>query len=277
VILASAAIIGMLALPDVTIRTETRHGTAQRPVVTTNVLYIAHGNQRRESIIRFPDGRDSFLITTFTQCEQRRTVLVNDAARTYAYTPISVDAPVATVRRGSAAPSQPSGPVVDIVIDHRDTGERRQVGPFQARHVVTTTTVTPGPGAATDPSVRTEEGWYIDVPSECSSRTRGYGYAALVGSRMGERPRVSVHGDPTGLAIEETDDETSAGRGLASTTRLIGISDRPIDPALFTVPTGYQPALRVPGGGVDLTRPDTWRNRAQAYWEFASAWIRRVL
>jgi hypothetical protein len=86
VVIATAALVGILSLPDVTIRTETRDRSAQPGVVTTNSLYIKGRNQRRESIVRLPNGAQTpNLPVEFTQCEQRRAVELNAVAHIYAY------------------------------------------------------------------------------------------------------------------------------------------------------------------------------------------------
>jgi hypothetical protein len=162
-----------------------------------------------------------------------------------------------------------------MLIDHADTGERRPVGPFIARHVVTTSTVEGGPDSVTQQSVRTQDGWYIDVPSADCDSSHARGYLAVLSA--GERLHITTHGAPIGLAIDETDRETSAAASSERITRLIEISEQSIDPALFTVPDDYQPALRLPIGGFDMTKPDTWHNRADAYWQYASNWFRQLL
>ena len=53
---------------------------------------------------------------------------------------------------------------------------------------------------------------------------------------------------------------------------LIEFSDAPLDAALFTVPTGYRPALPNLCGGYDLTKPDTVMNRLHSYWDGLRAW-----
>jgi hypothetical protein len=53
---------------------------------------------------------------------------------------------------------------VKVTINTVDTGERRQVGSYSARHVITTTTAAPSPGATTRASESVEDGWHIDLP-----------------------------------------------------------------------------------------------------------------
>jgi hypothetical protein len=280
---AVALLVAMIAFPDVTITTETRHAHARGPdAAITTTIYIKGRDQRRESTFRVPSGeRGPDLITSFTQCEDRRSVILNEAQRTYAFVPVRdwrVPPP-------GARPTQvaENGPLVEITIDAADTGERRVVGPFTARHVVTTTTTTPGAGAATRASVRIQDGWYIDLPAgDCGvsgESTDAYALAFIGpgrGNAVPDRMKVIRKGSARrGYAIEQTD-RVVGDRDVASTTRLTAISERPIDDALFRVPSGYRPALPLPQGGFDLSRPDTWSNRARAYWQMVTGWVTQM-
>jgi hypothetical protein len=57
-------------------------------------------------------------------------------------------------------------------------------------------------------------------------------------------------------------------------TELLESSTAPLDPALFELPGGYQPALHT-AWGYDFSRTDTMTNRAQYYWERVVYSVRR--
>lgn len=52
-----------------------------------------------------------------------------------------------------------------ITIDAVDTGERRTLGGYIARRVITTTKTESGRGTSVPASESTQDGWYIDLPS----------------------------------------------------------------------------------------------------------------
>jgi len=204
--------------------------------------------------------------------------MVNHDARTYASTPIgSVDARIARLRRVSLARPihEATGPEVTTTIDAVDTGERRQVGRYTARHVVTTITTDAAPGASTESGVRKQDGWYVDLPeSNCSldgstfAVLRASGYVVRAGAPPPpqDRERVHVLGRARrGFAIEQTDG--------AMKTELVDLSEAPLGDALFTIPGNYRRALSTPYGGFDLTKPDTLRNRVELYCELVAAWV----
>src|SRR5882672_5636156 len=59
---------------------------------------------------------------------------------------------------------QPTGPEVLVTTDGVDTGDRRQVGGYEAHHIKTTVKVEPGEGAQTKPRKVEIDGWYLEMP-----------------------------------------------------------------------------------------------------------------
>jgi hypothetical protein len=154
-----------------------------------------------------------------------------------------------------------------------DTGERRQVGSYSARHVITTTTTDPSPGAITRPSESVEDGWHIDLPPAGCWDT-GDGHFFVTGSvvRSGgalERMNVEFRGaGRRGFPIEQT----TRRRGeheppITTRVKLIEFSEAVLDKSLFDVPAGYRPALPRLIGRFDMTKPDTVANRLAACWQ----------
>jgi hypothetical protein len=252
-------------VPDFTIRTR-RTFDGPRAVSQTMVLQVKGARQR--TVHRFdgpglPAGDASVHIT---QCDRRRGVIVNERRRIYAIVPIPA-------QRGPwRAVAQDTRPIGETVtVDAVDTGERRQIGPFLARHVVTTTTTERG-GESRPISTRVQDGWYLDLPSQCESD--GAGAAVLTVSSPSERVEVKWKGTArSGWAVTETTRTTEGDQGMNSTTTLVEFSTAPLDPALFDVPRGYRPALPVGNGGFDLEKPDTMLNRVRHVVETAASWV----
>jgi len=155
------------------------------------------------------------------------------------------------------------------------TGERRTMGRYIARRVITTTTTEPGPGASTRPSNSTQDGWYIDLPSaNCRDQRDRAGYTfTLTSSTSDDRVRIRQLGTARrGYPIEESTRSQNERSTTTSKVELIEFSDAPLDAALFTVPSEYRPALQGLFGGFDLTKPDTVMNRLHSYWDGVRAW-----
>jgi hypothetical protein len=96
----------------------------------------------------------------------------------------------------------------------------------------------------------------------------------LIGSVGSGRIDVKWRGTArTGLALIERDRTMTAAQTIERTTELIEVSQAPIPSSTFDVPPGYRRALALPGGGADLTQPDSIANRVAAYWRYAAGWI----
>jgi hypothetical protein len=264
--------------PDLTIRTRETIDLPQS-TVQTDTLYFKGAWQRRQLDLQFPTAlptQRTVRHSTITRCDERCTLELNDDARLYIRLPLDfngrdVHRVLSWQQERRERPN--FGAEVKITINAVDTGERRQVGSYSARHVITTTTTDSGPDANTRPSESIEDGWYIDLPpAEC--RDAGDSHAVLIGSvvsagRAPDRIHVESHGaGRRGFPIEET----TRHRGeheppITSSVRLIEFSEAVLDKSLFDVPKGYRPALPRLTGGFDMTKPDTVANRLVAYWE----------
>jgi len=276
------------SVPDLTIKTRETFDS-ENSSISTAIVYLKGTRQRREDIVDFPPhitakigSARTHIRTSITQCDERRSVVLNDEAKTYVYSPI--EDPSFYLRRAAQLAarrppvSEPAGGNVTITIDAVDTGERRTMGRFVARRVVTTTRTEPGPGASTPPSDSKQDGWYIDLPStncrEQGDQAEAFGYAIVWRSNT-PRDRVEVKRLGTarrGYPIEEITSRHDERSAMTSRVELIEFSDAPLDAALFTVPAGYRPALPILFGGYDLTKPDTVINRLHSYWDGVRAW-----
>ena len=203
--------------------------------------------------------------------------MLYEEARTYAAVPIeNIRERIAWARRtGQANPlPEATGPEVTITIDSVDTGERRRLGRYTARHVVTTVTTDAAPGASTPSGTSKQDGWYLDLPDGGCASADGWSFTNLSGFsvRPGhsaaerDRERVQFRGRARrGFPIEEADGSMKL--------ELVDFSEAPLDDALFTVPAGYRPALVTPYGGFDMTKPDTLLNRAELYCGLLAGWV----
>jgi hypothetical protein len=282
--------------PDLTIKT---HRTLGDPnanhAVHSETIYLKGARQRHESTYEWPGAPDRPAPPSFVQivqCDEHRTLMLNEEAHLYAYEPMPTRtshlSKVVTTNRAATITSPggrelPIGGVTTITVDGVDTGERRTYGRYTARHVVTTTTTAPGPGATTPAKVETEDGWYIDLPPrDCvESDTHIVGSVLTMvnpARRTIDRIEFKQRGTARrGYPIEETQRIQSADMpaGFVSKIELVDVSDRPLDDELFTVPEGYRPALPRPyaNSGHDMMKPDTFMNRVESYKEAAAMWV----
>ncbi|HKP46927.1 MAG TPA: hypothetical protein VJT50_10025, partial [Pyrinomonadaceae bacterium] len=184
--------------------------------------------------------------TYITQCDLKRSIQLSDKTRKYMITPMdSGETSAATpAANGGVVVSTPGG-VINYVISSVDTGERKDMFGFKARHVKTATSIESSPDACSPAKMRTEtDGWYIDLSTALNC---DFGRPAMAGAgppRGGCRDRVHFRHEGTGRTgypLSETTTMFNADGSamFTSTKEVIELSQAPLDAALFDVPAGY--------------------------------------
>lgn len=211
-------------------------------------IYIKGARQRSNQ--SFGAG---FEMVTLTQCDLKRTVQINDKARTYMVTPMATAPPTTTTaEKQSAAPSQPTttrrGGVVTYISAVNDTGERKKIFGFTARHIKTSMTVESSPDACNPSRFRMEsDGWYIDLEFSFNCDMDG---APVASAPQGARPdckdEVRFKRSGTGKlgypVLVTTTIYLDGGQTSASTTEVVELTTTPLEASLFEVPAGYTEA-----------------------------------
>lgn len=275
-IVCSAVVVGGLlhvsALAYADLRITTRE-TFDRTdtTVTTTVLSVKGARQRLEHRTWSTYMGGTSVNISITQCDEQRTLVLNQAANTYAFLPME------EARRARGAPAQTPRAEVDVLItiDAVDTGEVRQIGRVRARHVITTTTMEPAPGARADvSSLMVEDGWYLErsYPGCAEDGAGGEAAVAVLWSFPG-RAQITHRGRARrGYPLDVKTRVQAPLRSYTSTRTLVAVSEGPLGADLFTVPAAYRPALPRPGGGHDYEKPDTVLNRLVTYWDVLMSW-----
>ncbi|MGH9871731.1 MAG: hypothetical protein ACRD9S_04600 [Pyrinomonadaceae bacterium] len=218
-----------------------RTTTSGQPTETTTMLK----GVRERSEMKLGYGMDMINVT---QCDLKRTIQISDSAKKYVITPMeSGDAtPNAPVSGGGMSEPSRRGGVVTYTSNAVDTGERKEMFGFQARHVKTSMIVDSSPDACNPVKQRMEtDGWYIDF---------AFGLNCDLGARPPMVGRPSPRGGcrdavrfnrqgaaRTGYALQET--VTSYGPdgrvAFTSSKEVVELSREPLDAALFDIPAGY--------------------------------------
>jgi hypothetical protein len=257
------------ATADVKIRQ--RMGAANGDGMET-ILYIKGPRMRSEMA-------GSYGMTTILQCDLKRTLTIYEKTKTYLVTSTDgtnqnaamtegdgggggVSAPVA-----AASPSQRGG-VVNITQTLTDTGERKEMFGFTARHIKTSMVKTASPEACDKDQKVETDGWYID-----------FQYAFECPGQVQKHQTVPVRPQPPGCQDEvRTKTIGSAKLGfpvLVTTTiyqpdgktttavqEVLELSREPLSAALFEAPEGYTLAKNVQelyGMGASASAPPSSR------------------
>jgi len=216
----------------------------------TNTTMIKGLRERSE--VNMPGMPGGMGTTTITQCDLKRSIQINDRARKYIVSSMdSGDADAASAPGGppsSAGPARRGG-VVTMTLNTVDTGERKDMFGFTARHLKQTMTSQSSPDACNPNNMKIErDGWYINLE-----------YGLNCGS---ERPPQAPNRMPTGGCRDayryNRTGVTNLGYPLLETTKMYGpdgqsvtvtmtrevieLSRQPLDAALFDIPAGYMQA-----------------------------------
>jgi hypothetical protein len=255
-------------VPDLTLRL---HSTTEAGGVldleTTRTLYFQGAKQRQESVVErgtlvgvtgqvpggAPASRERTPVVTVTLCDERKQLIFDDSNRQYAFKPLYDPSEYFKgAREGrSTAPSADRPPAdggSTTVTDSVDTGERRNIGPYVARHIKTSRRTEYRSGAASQVTTEERDGWYVDLPVDCFDwaarialydTTPGNPNAHMILRGDGRR------GYPVEEIIRSPNLRTRNGVAIVTTSRtqLMEVSTRALDASLFSIPSGYRQVL----------------------------------
>jgi hypothetical protein len=240
---------------------------SQTPKSTTNDVKIRQrmstgGVSSAESLLYIKGQRmrtempGAMGFTTIMQCDLKRTVTINENAKSYLITstdgtstPGSVstgDGGGAAAQQPSAAqpPAQPRGGLVNITNTITDTGERKEMFGFTARRIKTSMVKTASPEACDKDQKLETDGWYIDFQYafECSTQTQKQ-QVPVRPQQPGCKDEIRTKTVGTAklgfpLLLTTTIFQPD-GRSTSMTQEVLELSREPLAASLFDIPAGY--------------------------------------
>jgi hypothetical protein len=237
----------------------TNSQTTNKPSTTTDVkvrqrMSFGNGNGTESILyIKGPRMRSEMAgamgYTTIQQCDLKRTLTLNEKTKTYLIS--STDASsAATAGDGGASASavqpstQPRGGVVNVTNTITDTGERKQMFGFTARHIKTSIETKASPEACAKDQKMETDGWYIDFQYayECSGQTQKY-QSMPVQPQPGCKDEIrskTVGTAKLGFPVLVTTTIHQPDGGTTTMTQeVLELSREPLSASLFEVPEGY--------------------------------------
>lgn len=225
-----------------------------------STVYIKGQRQRTESQS----------VTTIQQCDLHRTIQINDRTKMYFIMPDDASQASDASAPAAPAPQAPAqtrrGAVVTVTETIVDTGERKQMFGFNARHIKTTN-VTDAPPEACNPGHTESEsdGWYIDLATgfSCNADRPTPPPSGRTRPDCADQYRIRHTGaGRLGFPVKVTTTYKSSGQGgsdemaggFTTTLEATDISTVTLDQSLFEIPAGYQQAASMmelmtgPGG-----------------------------
>lgn len=234
-----------------------KQSTSMMGMKTESTIYVKGMRKRTESTAMM--GMPAPPVT-IEQCDLQRTIKINDKKKLYFIEPftkeevIEEDVKPATAKpkpEGQAKLTAEKGGVIHMWYNINDTGERKKMNGFVARHVWTSQKIKPTPDACTmkDSIIIKTDGWYIDLPQfNCPIR-----YTPTTTARPTEKQepdckdRYITHRSGKGkLGFPLTEkriiimgDGTSKTTEFETTLETLEFSSEKLDSMLFEIPPGY--------------------------------------
>ena len=214
------------------------------PQVTT--WYFKGARERMERSTESALPQFAPFVATITQCDQKQSVSLNMHLKTYRLFGLP---PFNFRRTGQEAKAKPGSPAPDVIVQVKwvDTGDRREVGGYEAHRIKTTIKIRPAKGSPTNPGKVTADAWYLDVPGlNCRAENLPNMNSLMMGlidlHAHGQPVRAAYQYtgvEPSGLLIEEKATQKSAGNVIQNRTETLEVSDKPLDESLFEVPADF--------------------------------------
>ena len=219
-----------------------------------STVYIKGERERTEQML---PGMNLQMVT-IKECDLRRNIQLNDSAKVYKIDPFSDAASTLATSVPRTTPTAPAPPptnkptrkggVVTINITMTDTGERKDMFGYQARHLKMAMSFAASPDACSKASMRMEtDGWYINFRNNFNCQEEYVPRAALERSGRSKPDCVdewkyNVQGSvkmgyPADVTMTMYGEN---GKPFTMRQQILELSRAKLDQALFEIPPGYQ-------------------------------------
>jgi hypothetical protein len=178
-------------------------------------------------------------IVTIHQCDLRRALTLNGAQKTYMIQP---DMEEGDSSRSAEAAGQESGGTVTYTMNVKDTGERKQLYGYTAKHLKTTVVATPSENACNKiPQKYEMDGWYVDMKDAASCQQFSPDTEKVA---QGCRDRLILKQTGSvrqGLAVQETIKVATGDKNpMVISTEVTELKKGPLAKELFELPADYR-------------------------------------
>lgn len=206
-----------------------------------NTSYIKGKRQRSEA----SGGQ----MITIQQCDLRRNIQLMPAAKVYTITPYDDNTPGSNTT--THTPAQPGtvtkGGVVTSTVVTKDTGERKQMFGYTARHIITTMTMQSSPDACSQNNTKMEiDGWYIDatfvLDCDLGEQYKNYRPPVRPGGCRDRYETKTIGTAKKGYPVYEkmTMFGDNGAPSFSTINEVLEISQATLDQSLFEPPADYR-------------------------------------
>ena len=206
-----------------------------------NTTYIKGKRQRSESM--------NGMMISLTQCDLRRGVQLNSQTKTYVVNGFGDTSPASAAKSTAVVDSNgvvQAGGRVTTTITTKDTGERKQMFGFTARHLIITMETVSSPDACNKTSTKMQtDGWYIDAEFvlDCDYGYQNYNRSGAKNGGCRDKYDIKTVGTAKrGYPVYEkmTMFDESGKETFSMVSEVMELSKAMLEAALFDVPADYR-------------------------------------
>lgn len=180
------------------------------------------------------------------QCDLRRDIQIMPQAKAYTIRPYDTADTTTQPSNAAARPGTVTrGGVITSTVTTRDTGERKQMFGYTARHIITTIEMKSSPDACTPTdSKMATDGWYIDAAFALDCDIERAGAYRVPQQRSGCQDRYetkTVGAAKRGYAVWEkmTSYDKDGRESFSMINEVVELSQATLDASLFDAPADY--------------------------------------
>lgn len=187
------------------------------------------------------------MMVSVTQCDMQRSIQINTAAQTYQIAPFD-DAATnnsSIQNPNSKIPNQKGG-TITMLVTNKDTGERKQMFGYPAKHIITTMEMNSSPDACNLTKSKMQfDGWYIDADFalECDQNRRYANYQKPASGGCEDKFDTKTVGTvKKGYPVWEkmTMFDDAGKESFSSISEVVELSKATLNASLFDVPADYR-------------------------------------
>ena len=214
-----------------------------------NTIYVKGMRQRVETGAVAGMGGN---LVTIIQCDLKRTVTLDTVKKLYFIEPFTSGRietpgnPVKEPARENEGKKVKKGGTITIWYNLHDTGERKKMYGFTARHIWSDQKMKPSPDACNmkDSMVMYTDGWYIDLP-EFNCPMPNEAFTGRYNPEEECQDKMIIHESgkaKMGFPLIQTTTMIMGGNKMVTKTETLDLSTSKLDSTLFTIPRGYKEA-----------------------------------
>ncbi|HQU82373.1 MAG TPA: DUF4412 domain-containing protein [Pyrinomonadaceae bacterium] len=204
-----------------------------------NTTYIKGKRQRTETM--------SGMMINITQCDLHRGVQINPNTKTYIINQYETETTAATKPTNVKSDGVVrAGGTVTTTVTVKDTGERKQMFGFQAKHLIITMETVSSPDACNKNNSKMQmDGWYIDAEFVLDCDTNQYRSYNPQTAKGGCQDKYSMKQNGTakrGYPVYEkmTMFDENGKESMSIVNEVVELSKATLNAELFDVPQGYK-------------------------------------